>query len=123
MEGSYSKCNVQNAPRGNFQTEVVDGLDRFSPRIQKKYQLSLLKLDWQEQLQARQYSLLCFFVIFQEKNAPASLLVYGWSPYRACTARCNQDVFKKLPKKYCLENTSSFKRKSNIRKAVCVKCQ
>ena len=51
MEGSYSKCNVQNAPGENFQTEVVDGLDRFSEKNTKKYQLSLLKLDWQEQLQ------------------------------------------------------------------------
>ena len=80
MEGSYSKCNVQNAPGENFQTEVVDGLDRFSEKNTKKYQLSLLKLDWQEQLQQAVF-FVCFFVIFKEKNAPASLLVYGWSPY------------------------------------------
>ena len=59
MEGSYSKCNVQNAPGENFQTEVVDGLDRFSEKNTKKYQLSLLKLDWQEQLQQA-----VFFVVF-----------------------------------------------------------
>ena len=61
-----------------------------------------------------------FFVIFKEKNAPASLLVqYGWSPCWACWARCNQDVIKK--KIYCFEKKpSSSKRKSNIWKAVCI---
>ena len=61
-----------------------------------------------------------FFVLFKEKNAPASLLVqYGWSPCWACWARCNQDVIKK--KIYCFEKKpSSSKRKSNIWKAVCI---
>ena len=44
MEGSYSKCNVQNAPRGNFQTEVVDGLHRFSEKNTKKVPAFTLKI-------------------------------------------------------------------------------
>ena len=76
MEGSYSKCNVQNAPRGNFQTEVVDGLDRFSEKNTKKVPAFTLKIGLAGTIAAG--SILCVFLCYFPRKECTCIVIGIW---------------------------------------------